>query len=60
MQQIKALAYSQGAEDVDFEEDWYDVSPTTRDDRVMRMHDLPSFAATGLSLGYESAPQQNQ
>jgi hypothetical protein len=26
----------------------------------MRMHDLPSFAASGLSLGYESASQQNQ
>jgi hypothetical protein len=60
MQNLKALAYSQGAEGIDFEEDWYDVSATAKDDRVMRMHDLPSFAATGLSLGYESAPQQNQ
>jgi hypothetical protein len=60
MQNLKALAYSQGAEDVDFEEDWYDAPVTTKDERVMRMHDLPSFAASGLSLGYESASQQNQ
>jgi hypothetical protein len=55
-QQIKGMALAQGAEGVDLEEDWYDTSAVA-DKRTMRMHDLPQFAATGLSLGYETSGQ---
>lgn len=55
---VKAMALTQGAEGVDLNEDWYDTEQVA-DQKVMRMHDFPQFAATGLSLGYESTTSQN-
>lgn len=55
-QQLKALAMSQGADDIDLNEDWY-ATRAVAQEKVMRMHDLPAAAATGLSLGYETAAQ---
>lgn len=49
----------QGAEGIDLDEDWYDTEAAnqSRVDSVMRMHDMPGMAASGLSLGYESSSE---
>lgn len=49
---VKAMALVQGAEDIDLDEDWYDPQPTAQSDSI-RLHDMPSIASRGLSLGYE-------
>lgn len=53
------MAMVQGAEGVDLDEDWYDSNSATqaKEAKVMRMHDMPNMAATGLSLGYEISSQ---
>lgn len=58
-QQLKAMAVTQGAEDIDLNEDWYDTRQVQQRQKVLQMYDLPNFAATGLSLGYESNTSQN-
>lgn len=54
---VKAMAMVQGAENVDLDEDWYDSNSAAqaREAKVVRMHDMPNMAATGLSLGYETS-----
>lgn len=55
-QNLKAMAITQGSENIDLNEDWYSTRDTVPQ-KVMRMHDLPAAAATGLSLGYETTAQ---
>ena len=52
------MALTQGAEGIDLNEDWYDTEQVA-EQKIMRMHDFPHLAATGLSLGYESVQSQN-
>jgi len=56
---LKGMALVQGAEGVDLDEDWYDTEAArqTKSDSVMRMHDMPGMAASGLSLGYETTSE---
>lgn len=53
------MAMVQGAEGVDLDEDWYDSESAAqaREAKVMRMHDMPNMASTGLSLGYETSSE---
>jgi hypothetical protein len=50
------MALVQGAEGVDMDEDWYEPQAVV-ESKVMRMHDMPGIAASGLSLGYETTSQ---
>lgn len=50
---LKAMAFVQGAEGIDLDEDWYGSDVVTASQKVMEMYDMPNLASTGLSLGYE-------
>lgn len=53
---VKAMALVQGAENINLDEDWYDVENISTN-RAMAMHDMPGIASSGLSLGYEMASE---